>query len=149
LRRVSLRATSETCSRTARSACPESSADKMVLAPVPSQHPASSPRPLQGGPHRRDATNEGWARAISGRRTAAGRRGTGSSMTQRWRKQIPGKYREFCSSGPPGAPVGSQSNKQFNGLRCNSLRTGTGNLFWPNRELNRHIREFIRMIRES
>src|SRR5207237_6109500 len=56
---------------------------------------------------------------------------------------------KFCSSGPPSAAVGSQSSKQFNGLRRNFLRIGTGNLFRPSRELNRAIREFIRLIRES
>ena len=35
------------------------------------------------------------------------------------------------------------------GLRRNSLRIGTGNLFRPSRELNRAIREVIRLIRES
>src|SRR5689334_21830079 len=38
---------------------------------------------------------------------------------------------------------------EFNGLRSNSLRIETGNLFRPCRELNRAIREFIRLIRES
>jgi hypothetical protein len=34
-------------------------------------------------------------------------------------------------------------------LRGNSLHVGTGNLFWPSRELNRAIREIIRLIREA
>ena len=37
----------------------------------------------------------------------------------------------------------------FNGLRHNSLRIGTGNLLRPCRELNQVIREFICQIRES
>src|SRR5215471_5487670 len=34
-------------------------------------------------------------------------------------------------------------------LRGNSLRIGTGNLFWPNRELNGGIRELFGRIREE
>jgi hypothetical protein len=34
-------------------------------------------------------------------------------------------------------------------LRLNSLRIRAGNLFRPSRELNRAIREFIGLIRES
>jgi hypothetical protein len=43
----------------------------------------------------------------------------------------------------------SESRNKFNGLQPNSLRIGTGNLFRPSRELNRSIREFICLIRES
>src|SRR6516162_4236772 len=42
---------------------------------------------------------------------------------------------------PPPAPIRP--------LRGNSLRIGTGNLFRPNRELNRAIREVSALIRES
>src|ERR1700731_1887968 len=59
------------------------------------------------------------------------------------------EYREFCSSRPPSATIGSESIAEFNGLRHNSLRIGTGNLIRPCRELNRAIREFFRLIRES
>ena len=59
------------------------------------------------------------------------------------------KYREFCSSRPPSATIGSKSIAEFNGLRPNSLRIGTGNLIRPCRELIRAIREFFRLIRES
>src|ERR1700730_11015362 len=59
------------------------------------------------------------------------------------------KYREFCSPGPPSATIGSESSAKFNGLRRNSLRIGTGNLFRPSRELIRAIRELNRLIRES
>ena len=37
---------------------------------------------------------------------------------------------------------------KYKGLRPNSLRSGTGNLFRPSRELNRAIREIIRRIRD-
>ena len=57
--------------------------------------------------------------------------------------------REFCSSRPPSATIGSKSIAEFNGLRPNSLRIGTGNLIRPCRELIRAIREFFRLIRES
>ena len=60
-----------------------------------------------------------------------------------------GKYREFRSSGPSSATIGLESRAKYNGLRPNSLRNGTGNLFRPSRELNRAIREFIRRIRDS
>ena len=45
--------------------------------------------------------------------------------------------------------IGLESRAKYNGLRPNSLRNGTGNLFRPSRELNRAIREFIRRIRDS
>src|SRR5205807_1484542 len=51
-------------------------------------------------------------------------------------------------SGPLGAIIGSESRAKFSHLRRNSLRLGTGNLFWPGRELNRVIRELIRLISE-
>ena len=88
--------------------------------------------------------------------------GTGGLQTLPWRGQSRansslkpnspaswGKYREFCSSGPPRATIVSESRNKFNDLQPNSLRIGTGNLFRPSRELNRPIREFIRLIRES
>jgi hypothetical protein len=39
--------------------------------------------------------------------------------------------------------VCSKSSSPVSALRRNSLRFRTGNLFWPNRESNRAIREFI------
>ena len=42
----------------------------------------------------------------------------------------------------------SESRAKFSHLRPNSLRLGTGKLFWPSRELNRVIRELIRLISE-
>src|ERR1700731_4471545 len=57
------------------------------------------------------------------------------------------EYREFCSSRPPSATIGSKSIAEFNGLRSNSLRIGTGNLIRPCRELIRAIREFFCLIR--
>jgi hypothetical protein len=47
------------------------------------------------------------------------------------------KYREFCSSGPPRAAIGSECRAKYNSLRSNSLRIGTGNLIRPCRELIR------------
>jgi hypothetical protein len=52
--------------------------------------------------------------------------------------------REFGFRDEFGSLTGSQFSIKFNGLRCNSLRIGTGNLFRPSRELNRAIREVIR-----
>ena len=43
----------------------------------------------------------------------------------------------------------SESRAKFSHLRPNSLRLGTGKLFWSSRELNQVIRELIRLIRES
>src|ERR1700730_888443 len=74
------------------------------------------------------------------RAAVARQRRTGLPPTLRWRRQ---------SRATPCATTGSESSIKFNGLRANSLRIGTGNLFRPSRELNRVIRELIRLIRES
>jgi hypothetical protein len=55
---------------------------------------------------------------------------------------------EFVTDSPLET-IGSKSIAEFNGLRPNSLRIGTGNLIRPCRELIRAIREFFRLIRES
>jgi|HubBroStandDraft_4_1064222.scaffolds.fasta_scaffold161416_2 hypothetical protein len=82
-----------------------------------------------------------------------GRRDTLNCSNQRCRapprRSRSVQYREFCSSRPPSATIGSISIAEFNGLRPNSLRIGTGNLIRPCRELIRAIREFFRLIRES
>ena len=62
---------------------------------------------------------------------------------------LAGKIQGICTSERP-SPVNSPKYSQnFHGLGPKSLRIGTGNLFRPSRELNRAIREVIRLIRES
>ncbi len=69
-----------------------------------------------------------------------------------WMAKFPASWENtgnFARLDPRVRTIGSESRIEFNGLRPNSLRIGTGNLFPPSRELNQVTREFIRLIRES
>ena len=58
------------------------------------------------------------------------------------------KYRDFHRPSLRIPTSSSESRAKFSHLRPNSLRLGTGKLFWSIRELNRVIRELIRLISE-
>src|SRR5438270_3059952 len=58
------------------------------------------------------------------------------------------EYRDFHRPSLRIPTSSSESRAKFSHLRPNSLRLGTGKLFWSIRELNRVIRELIRLISE-
>jgi hypothetical protein len=70
-------------------------------------------------------------------------------MTRRWRRQSLELVSETKFLGPRVRPMARNLGIDSIAYNPNSLRIGTGNLFCPSRELNRAIREFIRLIRES